>query len=95
MEVKLKSCKGKNLATGKIETHPQYALEVDGTLVGYKSWEHGSSICFIGRLSPQDKEEIESEVDLILGDGARGVMPPEMPENHTEEVKEVIDDLNP
>jgi hypothetical protein len=94
MEVQLKACEGKNLATGRVESHEQYRVIVDGTLVGYKSWNFGSAICFIGRVSPTDKEQIESEVDLILGDGAKGVMPPEVPEEK-EETEEIIDDLNP
>jgi len=94
MEVQLKSCEGKNLATGKVETHEQYRVIVDDTLVGYKSWKFGSAICFIGRVSPTDQERIESEVDLILGDDAKSIMPPEMPEE-TEEETEEIDDLNP
>ena len=94
MEVQLKACEGRNLATGKMETHEQYQVVVDGTLVGYKSWKFGSAICFIGRVSPTDKEQIESEVDLILGDDAKGIMPPEVPEE-TEKEEENIDDLNP
>ena len=94
MEVQLKACEGRNLATGKMETHEQYQVVVDGTLVGYKSWKFGSVICFIGRVSPADKEKIESEVDLILGDDAKGIMPPEVPENETEKEEETFDDLN-
>lgn len=75
MDVVLKACSGKNLATGKVEVHPQHSIWVDETLVGYKAWEHGSNICFIGRFSPDDKKAIEEAVDLILGDGAEGVMP--------------------
>ena len=93
MEVQLKPCEGRNLATGKVESHEQYRVIVDGTLVGYKSWNFGSAICFIGRVSPTDKEQIESEVDLILGDSAKGVMPPEAPEEK-EETEEIFDDLN-
>jgi len=93
MEVQLKACEGRNLATGKVESHEQYRVVVDGTLVGYKSWNFGSAICFIGRVSPTDKERIESEVDLILGDGASGVMPPEVPEE-VQKTEENFDDLN-
>lgn len=94
MEVQLKACEGKNLATGKVETHEQYQVVVDGTLVGYKAWKFGSAICFIGRVSPIDREKIESEVDLILGDDPKSVMPPEVPEEETEKEEETFDDLN-
>lgn len=93
MEVQLKACEGRNLATGKMETHEQYRVVVDGTLVGYKSWKFGSAICFIGRVSPADREKIESEVDLILGDDPKSVMPPEYKEE-TEKEEETFDDLN-
>ena len=88
MEVVIKACKGKNLATGKEETHSQYSVWVDGELVGYKSWNHGSRICLIGRVSPEDLKEIESSVDIIIGDGATGVMPLDRDEIETEEKTE-------
>ena len=77
MKVELLPCDGKNLATGSNEVFKQYRVVVDDTLVGYKSWDFGSSICFIGRVSPVDKSLIEEEVSAMLGDSSSGVMPPE------------------
>lgn len=77
MKVELLPCQANNLATGQKDVFKQYRVVVDGTLVGYKSWNFGSSICFVGRVSPVDKSLIEEQVNAILGDDAKSVMPPE------------------
>ncbi len=77
MKVELLSCEANNMATGAKEVFKQYRVVVDDVLVGYKSWDFGSLICFIGRVSPVDKSLIEEEVAAILGDSPSGVMPPE------------------
>ena len=77
MKVELLSCEGKNMATGANEVFRQYRVVVDDVLVGYKSWNFRSTVCFVGRVSPVDKSLIEKEVDAILGDSSGGVMPPE------------------
>ena len=91
-KVELLPCKGKNLATGKLEVFEQYRVVVDDTLVGYKSWQFGKPICFIGRVSPVDQGLIEERVNDILGDKSSGVQPPEYdPEEENEE--DYYDDL--
>jgi len=75
MQVQLLSHEAANFATGKRETLPQYKVVVDGTTVGYKSWKDGSKVCFIARISPLDKAEIEKQVEVILGSKVSSVEP--------------------
>jgi hypothetical protein len=77
MKVELLPHKGKNMATQKEETLPQYRVVVDGVCVGYKSWDYGSKIVFITRLSPEEVKVIKADVEHILGDTAGHVDAPD------------------
>lgn len=94
MDVVLGPHKGRNLATGVVQTHPQYRVLVDGTLVGYKSWTRGKAICFIGQISPADRLEIEQQVDNILGDGAGSIQPAPDTEEPSDEKEAAHDDFD-
>lgn len=99
MKVELRPHKGKNMATQKEETLPQYKVVADGKLVGYKSWNFGSKIVFIEKLSPEEIAQVKSDVEYILGDTAGHVNAPDeegiiskYDEESSEE--EVADDFN-
>lgn len=92
MKVELRSHTGRNIATGREETFRQHRVFVDETLVGYKSWTHGSPVAFVGRIPSTDKEEILEQIDLILGDSPEGIEPPEAPNQDSTENNEVVFD---
>ena len=101
MKVELLPHKGINMATRQEETLPQYQVVVDGTLVGYKSWNFGSKIIFIKRLSPEDIAEVKNQVEHLLGDTAGHVNVPDeeaiiakYEEKSESEEGEVQDDFN-
>ena len=94
MKVQLLPHTGANVATGKLQQLPQYRVVVDDELVGYKSWKHGSAICFIGRVSPLDQKQIEQEVMDLVGDNAGSVQPPEYDPSTVELEEEQYDDFN-
>lgn len=101
MKVELLPHKGKNMATQQEETVPQYRVVVDGELVAYKSWNFGSKIIFIAKLSPEDIKEVKSQVEHILGDTAGHVNAPDeekikakYEEQEAEEEEAAHDDFN-
>ena len=101
MKVELLPHKGINMATRQEEIVPQYRVVVDGTLVGYKSWNFGSKIIFITRLSPEDIAEVKNQVEHLLGDTAGHVNVPDedaiiakFEDNSEPEEGDVQDDFN-
>ena len=96
MDIKLETHKSTNIATKAEVTFPQYKVMVDGTCVAYKSWKPNTKVCFIGRVSPLDRKEIERVVGLLLQeDSTRSVEPPEYNrEDHEFDLEQALDDLN-
>ena len=98
MKVELHPHKGINMATRVEETLPQYQVILDGKVVGYKSWDFGSKILFVTRLSPEDVTEVKNQVEHILGDTAGHVSAPDsekLLEQHEDNQEEVDhDDFN-
>tara|TARA_R100000406_G_scaffold35731_1_gene23626 strand:+ start:4194 stop:4493 length:300 start_codon:yes stop_codon:yes gene_type:complete len=77
MKVELLPHKGINMATRQEETVRQYRVVLDGKLVGYKSWDFGSKVIFITKLSPEDIAEVKNQVEHLLGDTADHVNAPD------------------
>lgn len=77
MKVELLPHKGINMATRQEETVSQYQVILDGKLVGYKSWDFGSKVIFITKLSPEDIAEVKNQVEHLLGDTADHVNAPD------------------
>ena len=77
MKVELLPHRGINMATRQEETIPQYQVVLDGALVGYKSWDFGSKIVFISKLTPEELTEVKNQVEHILGDTAGHVDAPD------------------
>lgn len=95
MKVELLPHKAVCLGTGKAVQFSQYRVVVDDVLVAYKAWKHGSKICFVGQVSPLDREEIEIQVQGILGDSAGSVLPPEADiVNEMKDEEQYHDDFN-
>lgn len=64
--VDLTAHKGRNMATGKEQTLPQYQVILDGQRVGFLGWGAGKKICFTERLSPIEQRDVETKVQEIL-----------------------------
>jgi len=100
MKVELLPHRGINMATRQEETIPQYQVVLDGALVGYKSWNFGSKIIFISKLSPEEVAEVKSQVEHILGDTAGHVDAPDEEKikakfgEEAQEEGDVADDFN-
>ena len=94
MKVKLVPHTGANIATGRVQELKQYKVLVDGNLVGFKSWDVGSPVCFCGTVSPIIKDLVLRGVNDILNDEARGVEPPEYDPSKDEKLEQEYDDFD-
>lgn len=94
MHVELQKHLSTNIATGRQVQFKQYRVVVDGTTVAYKSWATGSKICFVGRVSPLDREEIEKQVGNLLGGAPKSVQPPDVSKEDLDKEEEHYDDFD-
>ena len=66
MEVELRSHEGRNVITGETQTLPQYQVFVDNRRVGFMGWGVGSRICFVQKVGPVERKDIELKVATLL-----------------------------
>ena len=66
MNVELREHRGKNMATGKEVTLPQYQVFADGKRVGFLGWGDGKKICFSERIGPLEQRDVEAKVAALL-----------------------------
>jgi hypothetical protein len=98
MDVELRPHVGRNCATGAEVTLPQYQVVVDGRRLGFLGWGQGKKICFIERVGPLERVDIENKVAQLLKVTTAGklhaitsVQAPDVPEHLLQTTTEEVE----